>query len=670
MKKSLTTLFFLVLTLCVFKTSIQAQNVDFIAANFPNDPKGFNVAVKNFNQGNNYFLLGETMYPQAMKYYHSANNFNPNNAILNYRMGICYYTEEDFDNAITYLEKAKSLQVKENKLHFYLGRLYHMTHEFDKGLEHYNAYKTSMGAEFNPEEGALIERCIINCTNGAELKRNPINVTIENIGKAINSRYPEYNPIISADGNTLYFTSRRPNTTGGGKDPSDKQYYEDIYISKKDGNTWSSPENPRIPLNTKTHDATAGISPDGNTLFVYKGTLGGDIYQAQKKDGSWTSPQKMNKNVNSSNQETSASITADGQTLYFVSNKPGGVGGKDIYMSTKDDKGEWGVATLISGKINTIYNEENAFISPDGKTLYFSSEGHNSMGGYDIFKSTLVDGNWTTPVNIGYPINTARDDVFFSISENGHRGYYASANFQGYGDKDIYEISFIDVIVEDGGEVLAELKKENITEITGKVLDKETKLPINAKITVNDKETGELITTINTGPSGQYGLKLLPGKHYEITVNADGYVYHYETLDLIDVDGYQQVGKDIYMNKIATVFAIDQGIRLDNIYFDFDKSTLRSESYKELDKLLQFLRDNPTMHVEISGHTDSKGTAAYNKQLSTKRAKVVVDYLVGKGISASRLTHQGYGFDKPVASNDTEAGRQLNRRTEFKILKL
>jgi outer membrane protein OmpA-like peptidoglycan-associated protein/Tol biopolymer transport system component len=675
MKKSFSILLFLTVACYIFNFSGQAQNVDFIASNFPEDPQGFNVAMRNLQQGNNHFTLGETMYPQALRFFLLANNFNSNNAILNYRIGICYYTDENFDNAISYLEKARSLNVNENKLHFYLGRLYHMTHEFEKGLEHYNAYKTSLGNDFNPEEGAKIERFIAQCKTGAELKRKPVNITIENIGRAINSRYPEYNPIISPDGNTLYFTSRRPNTTGGGKDPNDKQYYEDIYITYREGNSWKTPENPRFPLNSRTHDATAGISADGQILFVYRGSLGGNIFTSQRRDGQWTPPIRLNKNINTNSQETSASMTADGQILYFISNRPGGVGGKDVYMSVKDEKGDWGPASLIPGKVNTIYDEENAFISPDGKTLYFSSEGHNTMGGFDIFKSTLENGQWTSPVNLGYPINTARDDVFFTISENGHRGYYASAHFQGYGDTDIYEISFVDIIKEDiiasdekKDSIIAELMKENITDISGKVLDKETKLPVNAKIIVNDRETGELITSLNTGIGGNYNIKLLPGKHYEITATAEGYVYHYETLNLLGVDGYQQMGKDIYMNKIATVFALDQGIRLANIYFDFNKSTLRPESFNELKKLVQFLSDNPSMKVEISGHTDNIGSAEYNKKLSTNRAKVVVDYLVSKGISSARLSYQGYGFDKPVATNDTDEGRQLNRRTEFKII--
>ena len=482
----------------------------------------------------------------------------------------------------------------------------------------------------------------------------------------------------------MFFTSRRNNSTGGKLDEFGS-YFEDIYISEKAGSDWTPPTNPPKPLNSNDHDACVGLSPDGQTLLIYKGSTGaGDVYMSHLKGSTWTSPKRLNSNINTKYHESSASISYDGKTLYFVSDKPGGFGGRDIYYSTLDKKGNWIKAVNIGSAINTPYDEEGVFIHPDGKTLYFSSKGHNSMGGYDIFKSVNENGIWSTPVNLGYPINTPDDDVNFSISASGIHGYYMSVRPDGYGDRDLYIVTFLGVekplvnntednllasltqpVSETNIEKPVEIKANQVTILKGKVLDEINLQPIGAVIEITDNEKNEVIASFESNSStGKYLISLPSGKNYGIAVKAPGYLFHSENLNIPPTTIYQEIERDIKLKKLE----IGSTIVLNNIFFDFNKSVLRPESIPELERLIKLMNEFPTLKIEISGHTDNIGTAAYNKTLSENRAKSVVDYLVSKGILKDRLTFMGYGFDKPIATNDTDEGRQQNRRTEFKII--
>ena len=318
---------------------------------------------------------------------------------------------------------------------------------------------------------------------------------------------------------------------------------------------------------------------------------------------------------------------------------------------------------------------------PDGKTLYFSSEGHKNMGGFDVFKSTFNNGKWSEPVNLGYPINTPDDDVFFTIAASGTHAYMmGDARADGYGERDIYVVTFIlekpvltnteDNLIAWRTEPVSETSMEaavntvSLTLLKGRVLDEATKEPVEASIILTDNVINEEIATFTSNSAtGKYLVSLPSGKNYGIAVKAPGYLFHSENFDIPKTSAYQEVEKDIYLKKVE----IGKEIVLKNIFFDFNKATLRPESKNELENLTQLMRENPTIKIEISGHTDNVGSAAYNKTLSQARAKAVVDYLINAGIPADRMTSAGYGFDKPIASNETDAGRQLNRRTEFKI---
>lgn len=669
----------------LFTLGLRAQDVEFEKSNFPDKSKELNEAKANLKQGNKNYLLGQGMYSTALTFFLKAQEFNPNNAELNYKIGRCYLASAQKVKSIPYLEKAMALRPAVGPdIRYLLAKAYHLNMEFDKAIQYYQEYRAVAAPDVIATEGPEIEKKINECNVGKELVKTPARVFIDNLGATVNSVFPEYSPLITADESTIFFTSRRDNTIGGKRDPNDLNYYEDVYFSDKVNGEWNAPKNPVKPLNGSKHDATVGLSPDGQTLLTYKGSNGGDIYQCKLKGDTWSKPEKLPSTINTKMHESSATFSPDGRTLYFVSDREGGIGGSDIWMSKKDKKGKWADPSNLGAAVNTKYEEEGVFMHPNGKTLYFSSQGHRTMGGLDIFKSTYENGIWSEPENIGYPINSADDDVFFSISASGIHGYYSSVKTEGLGGQDLYLITFLGaekpVINNTEDNLLAsqtapvseivieaplEIKDNQLTLLKGIISDELTRLPVGAVIEITDLGTDEVISNFESNSkTGKYLVTLPSGKDYGLVVKAEGYLFHSEHFLIPPTTSYREVEKNIELKKVE----VGSTIVLNNIFFDFDKATLRKESVTELERLLKFLNDLPTVKIEISGHTDNKGSAAYNKTLSENRAKAVVDWLVNRGIKADRLTYAGYGFDKPVATNDTEEGRQLNRRTEFKII--
>lgn len=668
-----------------FLLNSTAQNVEFIKSNFPGKEKEFKEARNNLAQGIKYYDMGRPMYPIALEYLLKANAFNASNADLNYEIGVCYLNTVNKTKSIEFFEKALQLDPASHPdIKFQLAKAHQLKLDFDKAIGLYQEYKASLSPSEIATIGAEVDKRIKECNSAKLLCSKPVRVFIDNLGPTVNSAYPEYSPLINADESILFFTSRRDNTNGGKKDEYDLQYYEDIYISDKNGEQWSVSLNPSKPLNNKKHDATVGLSPDGQTLLIYKGSNGGDIYECVLKGENWSMPKKLSNNINTKFHESSGSISFDGKTLYFVSDREGGYGGNDIYISSKDKNGNWGEPVNIGAAVNSQYDEEGVFIHPDGITLYFSSKGHNTMGGFDIFKTTFKDGVWTAPENIGYPINSPDDDVFFSISASGIHGYYSSVKSEGYGSQDLYLITFLGPekpvvnnsednllaslakpVSEKVIEAAVEIKDNQVTVLKGKILDDISLAPLGAVIEITDNEKNKVIASFESNSAtGKYLISLPSGKNYGIAVKAPEYLFHSENLNIPPSTIYREIEKDIKLKKLE----IGSSIVLNNIFFDFNKSSLRPESYSELENLINLMNQYPTLKIEISGHTDNIGSATYNKKLSEDRAKSVVDYLVSKGISATRLTYVGYGFDKPIATNETEEGRQLNRRTEFKII--
>ncbi len=669
-----------------------SQNVEFTKKNFKNNKDGFKLAMKNLEAGNEHYEMDRRGdYKIALEYFLKANNFNPNNAELNFKIGKCYIKSTSQEKALDYLLKAQKLNpFVDPDIDYYIGRAYHYQLKFDEAIKSYEKYKNRLSPKTLQEKRKLIEKRIEECNVGKELVKKPVRVFIDNLGDNVNSSYPDYSPLITADGSMLIFTSRREGTTGGQRSPEDNQYFEDIYESYNNNGVWSPAKNMGSPLNTKDNDATVGLSPDGQKLFTYIGKQnGGDILESHLEGDEWSKPsdKTLKKYINTPYHESAASFSFDGKTMYFCTNNPeNNFGHHDIFMSYwDDDKERWGHPTNLGSTINSEFDERGVFMHPDGRTIFFSSNGHGSMGGYDIFKSTMDDnGNWSKPVNIGYPINTPGDDRFFVIDASGKKGFYASDKTGGYGEHDLYMITFLgpekptimsndniliasiaNPITETFIEKSVKVQTMRLTILKGKILDAFTNKPVAADIEIVDNEKDKVISVSKSNAAtGAYLVSLPSGRNYGIAVKAEGYLFHSENFNLPEATTYQEIEKDIMLSKMA----VGTKIVLNNIFFDYAKATLKPESYPELDRLVKLLNEYPTLRIEISGHTDNRGSMTTNKRLSTARAKAVVDYLISKGIDAGRLEYQGYAYLQPIASNKTAEGRQKNRRVEFKVL--
>ena len=681
--KTLRYTFLILLTVSLMLKIGFSQSVEFTKYNFPNNKDALSNAIANIKSGDRFYDKGPGVYRLAIDEYLKANKFNPDNALLNYKIGRCYLNYNDKSDAIKYLEKAInldariSLDMEYNDVNYLLAKAYHLDYQFDKAIEKYLAHKNSLSPENLAKENETIDKRINECDMAKELVANPIRVFVDDLGETVNSAYPDYKPLVVPDEMMIMFTSSRENTTGGKRD-RDSYYFEDIYVTYYEEGKWTLPNN-QYDLNSSNHDATAGISSDGSILYLYKSSGGNHLYQSFLTKDFYALAEKMPNNINDGFKQSSASLTFDKTTLYFTSIRESGYGGQDIYLSKLDGKGRWQNPMNIGATINTPYDEEGVYITPDGKSLYFSSKGHNSMGGFDIFKSEFKDGKWSNPQNIGYPINTPDDDVFFTMAASGQRGYYSSKKKDGFGGQDLYIITFLGaakpMILNTEDLQLAYLEKsampkpapkiEQNTILSGVILDSDNLTPLQATIDIIDNSKNELMASFESNStSGAYLISLKPGKNYGISVSKPAYLFHSENFDIPENAVAKKIQKDILLKKLK----VGIKIVLNNIFFDFNKATLRTESVAELDRLNKLMTDTPSLKIEISGHTDNVGSASYNQKLSESRAKAVVDYLEKKGVDPSRMEFKGYGFEQPVASNKTEKGRQQNRRTEFKIL--
>lgn len=692
----------LTITLALIANSIFAQiYVEVPKSTFKIEDKkdGFKSAYACIEIGDEAYITSSVGgYMKALEEYLNAYQYNSNSAELNYKIGVCYLYSTEKPKAITFLEKAKKQNPNVSfDIDYVIGLAYQRNLKYEEAIDYYTSFNNTnykdivkklkdAAPDYDP-----VSR-INECRVSIKLADKPARVFIDNLGTNINSKYADYGPVISTDESMMIFTSRREGSVGG-EIAEDNQYYEDLYVAYNENGRWSAALNMKN-LNTKGHDASVGLSPDGSILYTFNGTPDGNLLESKLEGSEWTKPKMLNKNINTKYHETSISISSDGKLLYFVSERPKdeygtpSKGGKDIYVSERTAKGEWGPAKNLGSPINTQWDEEGVFIHPDNRTMYFSSKRPGTMGGYDIFYSELDDnGNWGEPVNVGPPINTPDDDVFFIVAASGRRAYFSSAREGGLGMQDIFVISYLcsepalvtgteDMLIASSKATMktkveqevVEVKKVRLTIMKGTITNADTNEPIEATLEIVDLEKNEVFSTITSNSqTGKYLISLPSGKNYGITAKAENFLFHSENVDVPAATAYQEIIKDIKLKPID----VGAKIVLSNIFFDFNKATLRDLSIAELDNLVKLLKvDYPKMVIEIGGHTDNKGSLKYNTDLSEARAKAVVDYLIGKGVEASRLSYKGYAFNEPIATNDTEEGRQQNRRVEFKIISL
>lgn len=613
-------------------------------------------------EARNYLEEGKLYYDQAnylkaLDSYLAAYAFVPNDPGVNYSIALCYVNTYSYDKALKYLLPAKNAGIEDPMLDYYLGVSYHANAKIDEAIQSLQAFKSKL----RPADKDLLaqtNKYLLYCENAKLLMSKPVVMKISNLGITVNSSYPDYNPAISVDESTMIFTSRRANSTGGLVYEMDGHFFEDIYSSNKlPNNTWGEGKQLDLTINSVNHDACVGLSSEGQTMIIYKDDGGGDLYYSQLSGSTWSKPISFGKSINTDAREACGNFSPDGNYLFFVSDKKGGFGGTDIYWSKKNTDGAWAAPVNMGKEVNTAEDEFSPYLNADGKTFYFSSQAHNSMGGFDIFQS-IIDLSIaplisvSTPTNLGYPINTVGDEIYFVWSADNKRAYFSSAREGGFGDKDLYLLERPEA-------------RAALVLLKGTISDCKSKQFIQANISVTDIESGKSIGKyVSNSSTGKYIVTLPAGKNYAINAEAKGYLFHSKNINIPKLENFKEIDDVICLDKID----IGSKIVLNNVFFDVNKATLRKESEIELDKLFDILSKNPKIKIEVAGHTDSDGDTQANLTLSDGRAHAVMDYLIAKGISADRIIYIGHGEDKPVVANDTPENKQLNRRTEIKIL--
>ncbi|SDJ78755.1 WD40-like Beta Propeller Repeat [Catalinimonas alkaloidigena] len=458
--------------------------------------------------------LADQHYAQALATYTHLHHARPERSRYLIQMAVCHAQLGRKKQALELLEEATQRTDTEADLWYYLGRAYHLNHRFDEARKSYELYKHAID-ERDVERRREIDDYIRQCTNGLQLASSPAAVEVRNLGHDINSPYAEYVPLVSNDGQELIFTSRRPNSTGGAQDPVTGTFYEDIYVSHLREGRWTPPHSLSPEVNTPFHDAAVGRSADGQKLFLYRSEGRGfvghaeDLYVSYRNGTNWSTPVPLSARINSAFYEPSATVSPDEQWLFFSSDRPDGLGGTDLYMARRLPDGQWALPRNLGPRINTPYDEESPFMHVDGRTLYFSSKGHTSVGGFDIFRTEYdpVHDEWSEPVNLGFPINTADDDLYFISNLAGTRFYFSASRDDSFGEYDIYEaqpLSIEPVVVK------------------GLIQVKETKKPADAIVTAYNPQTGDVLGISHT-QNGAFLFILPPGTLCEISVRAEGY---------------------------------------------------------------------------------------------------------------------------------------------------
>ncbi len=631
----------------------QRQNTEFSRKNFARNPQALEFAITEIKLGDQFYDMGNWMYVDALFHYLNAYTVNADNAALNYKIGKSYLMTFNKQESLKYLEDAYLLDPSVSPdLPLLLAQSYHLNYRFDKAAEFYNIVLMSKSRGLSSEDIRNAETGLMQTYTAIEQFTSPKPYIIQETGSFLNSLYPDYCPVVSADGKTLYFTSRRANTTGGERDPNDFKYNEDIYKAVKTGTGWQLESGQPVSFNTTTHDATVGLSADGRTMMIYRGTNGGDLFMSQLSSwDEWSAPSALTK-INTTYKESSAAISADGQMLYFTSDRPGGFGGLDIYVSILKADGSWGNPINLGPAINSEWNEEGVSLNADGSTLYFSSNGPASMGGYDVFKSRFDGQRWMEPENMGYPLNTPDDDVFFTFTGNEEFAYFSSERPDGYGSQDIYSMQLIP-------------QRNQMIVLNGLVVDKLSGLPVEfANVYIRDEDGQEVGSWNNLGMgTPMYSADIESGKKYYISVRAEGYHEAEEVLSTEINQQYEQVMHITELNMLDISKLV-----LPNVFFDFDSASLRQAAIDDLNYVIRIMNEHPELKLEISGHTDIVGSWDYNLALSKKRATTVFNYLTTNGISNERLMISWHSFDMPWGDNSTDMGRQFNRRTELRII--
>jgi len=589
---------------------------------------------KSMTLGNKHFMNHN--FQSAAIYYERALKTKGSDMYIHYRLAECYIGLYDARAATYHADRAFRLKRKKNpKLNFTVAEAHHIANHFEKAISFYQE-----AVPFIDEE--IMRKRISECNYGMILFAKPVEAVVTNMGVTINSHEHDITPLITADESELYFSSYRTEHYG-----KQKGSLEEIYVSNKTLDKWEMAKNIGPPLNTLNNDACVGLSHDGQSMFLFKGNkINRDIYITHKVGAEWEEPKPI---FDSPQMEFSACLSPDGQTVYMVKNNEGQ---KDLYTSQRINDTTWTTPVLMDTTINTPYDERTPYIHPDGKTLFFSSNGKNTMGGFDIFKTVKRDSGWSVPVNLGYPINTIADELGFVLAAGGTSGYFASSRFGGIGKFDIYHA------------LLPKANDYELVLVKGKVKDILVDKAIETTITITDESQHEVYSKVQSNEvTGSYLISLETGKEYTFRIEGDGILHKEEKIFVEKGTGFVEI------NQKMEVVDANPGVKFtfEHILFDFGLYDLKPLAKEELARLINALKRFPELKVEIAGHTDNIGSEEDNMLLSENRAKAVVDYILSKGVAESNISFKGYGSSKPIDTNETEEGRSRNRRTELEV---
>ena len=606
-------------------------------------------AIDLYTEADNFRVRGE--YNQAINLLNQALDKDPKFTEAYLRLGITYANMKQYANAIRQLEKGLTLtnDINKQKLFWFaLGEPYLLSGDYDRAMKVLGSFIANERNKQKLDKANMIyksaEFALKSKKDSSALQARPLSDTVNMFGL-------QYFPVLTADQSELIFTRRL------GDGPNED---EDLVVSRKDARgRWLPPVSISGNINTEDNrEGTCSISADGRKLILTVCPDGGcDLYESVKIGNDWSKPRNLGPNVNSRAWDSQPSLSADGRTLYFISNRGGGVGMRDIWVSTMNEKGEWTKAVNVGPTVNSPYDEYSPFIHANNRTLFFSTNGRPGFGGYDIFYSDRDSSGWTTPRNLGQPINDNSEQFSLFITADGKKGYYSLEERlpDGHSKSTIYE-----VLIPEVSQV-----RFRSNYVKGVIRDKVSQKPLKAAIELINLKTDEVVSLVTSDSvNGNYLMVLTQGDEYALYVTKAGYLFRSYNFNYSEVTDFEPITINIDLEKvIAGSVAV-----LNNIFFDVDKYELKEKSNPELQKILRFLRDNPQLRVEIGGHTDNSGAATYNRGLSEKRARSVYDFLIQHGVSPGRLSLKGYGPDRPIASNDTDEGRQKNRRIEFTIL--
>ncbi len=611
-------------------------------------------AKKAFYQASKYFQTGN--YARAITYAQRAVGLDDHFTEGYLLLGDLYSEQNEPLKSAHFYRKASELDPGfYPEARFTAGKLELREGQYDNAKADLEIYLEQVG--LTTEKRRQAEDLLTRCNFAIHSIQHPVPFAPVNLGSCINSPSDEYINAITLDNAELYLTVGSPVDTGMATGIKE----ENFYVSRMGNEGWGTRESLGPPMNTPDNEGAIFISPDGRYLIFSAcnrpdGYGSCDLYISFRKNNSWGEPRNLGPVINSAYWETQPCLGSDGRTLYFISNRPGGLGGSDVWYSTYLPDYQWSIPVNLGEVINTDQDEMAPSIHPDNQSLYFSSRGHIGMGGYDLFLSRKDSpGRWTEPENLGYPINTLADEVNLFVDASAHTAYISSDKLGGSGGMDIYRF-----------ELYPAIRPLQVTYMKGVVLDSESLKPLGAGFNLIDLATGQsVIESFSDALTGAFLLSLPTDRDYALNVTAEGHAFYSEHIALRGIKtSFDPFLVDIMLKPIKP----DQVIVMKNIFFDTDRYELKKESLAELNTLMQFLTNNPGVRIEIRGHTDQVGTEEYNARLSMLRARSVYDFLIQGGMEASRLQYNGYGYSIPVASNDTEEGRRLNRRTEFRII--